>query len=58
MLEYLKRKLNKLEVKPDMAYPLYYEENGILIKETEDGIRYEIELDSSHQEIILRKLDA
>ncbi|MBQ4084551.1 MAG: hypothetical protein IJC30_02710 [Alphaproteobacteria bacterium] len=58
MLEYLKRKLNKLDVKPDVAYPLYYEENGILIKEISDGSRYEIALDANHQEIILRKLDA
>lgn len=58
MLEYLKRKLNRLERTPKVSYPLYYEENGILIKETEDGIRYEVELDSNHQEIILRKLNA
>jgi hypothetical protein len=58
MLEYLKRKLNKLEVKPDIAYPLYYEENGILVKETANGTRYEIKLDSNHQEIILRELTA
>ena len=39
-------------------YFVISEENGILVKETANGTRYEIKLDSNHQEIILRKLDA
>ncbi|MBO7332357.1 MAG: hypothetical protein J6U64_01675 [Alphaproteobacteria bacterium] len=58
MLEYLKRKINKLKEQPEVSYPLYYEENGILVKETANGTRYEIKLDSNHQEIILRELTA
>ena len=55
MMEYLKRKFWKLE-KDDswtknIPYPRYYEENGLLIKETEDG-----RIDEQHNEVILGQI--
>lgn len=60
MMEYLKRKFWKLE-KDDswtknIPYPRYYEENGLLIKETEDGRKFAVTLDEQHNEVILGQI--
>lgn len=58
MLDYLKQKLKKLPQKDFLSFPRYYEENGVLIKETASGIRYEIELDADHHEKIIRRIQS
>jgi len=56
MLDYLKRKLKKLPPLEAIPFPRYYEEKGMLIKETAQGIRYEVELDLEHKEKIIRRI--
>lgn len=60
MMEYLKRKLCRLENddswKEDIPFPRYYEENGRIIKETENGEKYIIILDKNHKEVIAGKI--
>ena len=58
MLTYLKRKLKSLPQNAAIPFPHYYEENGILIKETEPNVRYEIRLDENHQEKLIRRISS
>lgn len=59
MMEYIKRKLTKTKDdqawKDQIGYPHYYQENGLFIKETEDGEKFVVTLDEQHQEIIVGK---
>ena len=54
----MKQKLKKRPQKDFLSFPRYYEENGVLIKETASGIRYEIELDADHHEKIIRRIQS
>ena len=56
MMEYLKRKLCKISADNLDIYPRYYEENGKLIKETEDGEKWVIKLDTEYKEVLLERL--
>ena len=58
MMEYLKRKFARLKNKDikEIGFPRYYEENGILIKELETGEKWEIKLDSEHQEVLVKRI--
>ena len=60
MMEYLKRKLSKLETddgwKENVPFPRYYEENGILIKETQKGVKFIIELDDDFNEKVIGQI--
>ena len=58
MMEYLKRKLCKLKPSDfdEVRFPRYYEENGTLIKEFENGEVWEVALDKKHHEILLKRL--
>lgn len=38
------------------TYPLYYEENGSLVRENKDGSKYIIELDKKNNEKIIKKI--
>lgn len=57
-MEYLKRKICKIKSADfeDIGYPRYYEENGILIKEYENGEMWEISLDENYHEVLLKRL--
>lgn len=59
-MEYLKRKLSKMNNeqawKEKVDYPRYYEENGLFIKETEDGEKLIVTLNEKHEEVITGKL--
>ena len=59
MLDYLKYKLKRLPKKAELGtqpYPLFYEQQGLLIREDEDGKKYEIELDKNNKPRIVREL--
>ena len=60
MMEYLKRKLRKMNNeqawKEKVGYPRYYKENGLFIKETEDGEKLIVTLNEKHEEVITGKL--
>lgn len=60
MMEYLKRKLSKMNNeqawKEKVGYPRYYKENGLFIKETEDGEKLIVTLNEKHEEVITGKL--
>ncbi len=60
MMEYIKRKLTKTKDdqawKDQIGYPRYYQENGLFIKETEDGEKFIITMDEQHQEVIVGKI--
>ena len=58
MFEYLKRKLtrvNRLNLSID-TYPVYYKENGKLIKELANGEKWVVELDANRQEVLIERL--
>lgn len=56
--EYLKRKLSKLSSNDFKInqYPFYYQEGSFLIKETQDGQKFIIEISHDGKEIIKGKL--
>ena len=58
MMEYLKRKICKIKSSDfdKIRFPRYYEENGSLIKEYENGEMWEVALDESHHEVLLKRL--
>lgn len=60
MMEYIKRKLCKMNNQSDwmdkVGYPRYYEENGLIIKETEDGEKLIVTLNENHEEVITGKI--
>ena len=37
-------------------YPIYYSENGVLIREESDGSKYKIKLDENNNEQIIAKI--
>ncbi len=39
-----------------VGYPHYYEENGLIIKETEDGEKLIVTLNENHEEVITGKI--
>ena len=41
---------------PTDKYPIYYEENGDLIREDQDGTKYKIKLDKNNNEQIIKKI--
>ncbi len=57
MMEYFKRKFTRINncdtYQKQIPYPRYYEDNGLLIKEMENGKKYVITLDENHKEVIL-----
>jgi len=53
MFEYLKRKLSRLPRLEINTYPKYYEENGLLIREEQDGARYVVTVDKYGNEKVL-----
>ena len=59
-MEYLKRKLSKMNNeqawKEKVGYPRCYKENGLFIKETEDGEKLIVTLNEKHEEVITGKL--
>lgn len=58
MFEYLKRKFVRMDGKVAIdKFPLYYEKNGLLIKEEADGRRFEIKVDDNGEDIIVRELE-
>ena len=58
MIEYLKRKFSKLNNQnmQTISFPHYYEENGKLIKELENGDKWEVVLDANYQEVLIERL--
>lgn len=42
--------------KSTALYPIYYEENGDLIREDSDGSKYKINLDKNNNEQIIKKI--
>lgn len=58
MMEYLKRKLTKINAQNvgKITFPHYYEENGKLIKELENGEIWEVALDKNYQEVLIERL--
>ena len=58
MMEYLKRKLTKINARNvgKITFPHYYEENGKLIKELENGEIWEVALDKNYQEVLIERL--
>ncbi|MBQ8870489.1 MAG: hypothetical protein IJ019_03840 [Alphaproteobacteria bacterium] len=58
MMEYLKRKLTKFNAQNvgKITFPHYYEENGKLIKELENGEIWEVSLDKDYQEVLIERL--
>lgn len=58
MIEYLKRKFARQKNKDieTIGFPRYYEEYGILIKELENGEKWEVKLDSKYQEILIKRI--
>ena len=60
MLTYLKYKLtrfSKRRKKISLQYPIYYERNGVLIREDVSGQKYEIILNNQNQEQIIKKVN-
>ena len=57
MFEYLKRKFSKPHPVKIETYPKYYEENGLLIRENQDGARYVVTIDKKGNETIVRGYD-
>ena len=55
MFEYLKRKLSRLPRVEIKTYPKYYEENGLLIREEQNGARYVVTVDKDGNEKVLCK---
>ncbi len=58
MMEYLKRKFARLDNTKigDISFPHYYEENGKLIKELENGEKWEVALDSNYNEVLIARV--
>ena len=58
MMEYLKRKFARLKPEDvgNITFPRYYEQNGKIIKELENGEKFEVALDSNYKEIVVEKL--
>lgn len=60
MMEYLKRKLCRLEEQNDWSkkvpFPRYYEQNGKIIKENENGEKFIVEVDEDFNEKILGQI--
>ena len=58
MMEYLKRKFTRLNTDNigKISFPHYYEENGKLIKELENGEKWVVTLDSDYKEVLLERL--
>ena len=58
MMEYLKRKFVRLKTQDvqKISFPHYYEENGKLVKELENGEKWEIILDANYQEVLIERL--
>ena len=59
VLNKLKENLQNIDtgnLKNKIAYPLYYEENGHLIKELENGEKWIIKLDKDYKEILIARL--
>ncbi len=58
MMEYLKRKFAKLNTKDTQAisFPLYYEENGRIIKELSNGEKWIVRLDEEYKEVLIERL--
>ncbi len=57
MFEYLKHKFSRpFRIKIE-TYPKYYEENGLLIREDQNGDRYVVTVDKKGNEIIVRGFD-
>ena len=60
MLEYLKYKAkrfisDKTKFTP-LSYPIFYEQNGLLIQENQDGRKYEITLGKDNKPQIIREI--
>jgi hypothetical protein len=45
-------KLTTHDLKNQINYPLYYKENGKIIKELENGEKWVVRLDSNYNEIL------
>ncbi len=58
MFEYLKRKIARLNPKENevASYPRYYKENGKTIKETAQGEKWVVTLDSDYKEVLVERL--
>ena len=57
MLEYLMRRLSRCSGKIRIEqYPLYYEENGTLIREDADGRKFAVDFDKNNELKIVREL--
>ncbi len=54
MKEYLKRKLAKVKIDVD-TFPKYYDNNGQIIKECQDGKMFVVDFDKNSNEIILKE---
>ena len=58
MMEYLKRKFARLKAQDmqKISFPHYYEEKGKLIKELDNGEKWEVMLDANYQEVLIERL--
>ena len=58
MMEYLKRKFARLDSQHmgDISFPHYYECDGKLIKELENGEKWEVALDENYKEVLIERL--
>ena len=58
MFEYFKRKFVRLDGKITVStFPKYYEENGKLIKEEENGQRFLIKLDENKKPVVIGEIN-
>ena len=60
MMEYLKRKLCRLEKQKEwqqkVPFPRYYEKNGKIVREEENGETFLVEVDDNFNEKIIGKI--
>ena len=58
MIEYLKRKFSRLsnQEMQKISFPHYYEENGKIVKELENGEKWEVMLDANYQEVLIARI--
>ena len=60
MMEYIKENWPKQKMiklgKTKSVIRAYYQENGLFIKETEDGEKFVVTLNEQHQEIVVGKV--
>lgn len=59
MFDKLKENIQNItsaDLKNKISYPLYYEENGKLVKELENGEKWQVALDKDYKEVLVERL--